>query len=75
MKLSTRVSRLPVSGIRKMFDLAAKYDNVINLGIGEPKFSTPENIIAANDKALRAGFTKYVANAGYMPLRKAIAEK
>lgn len=75
MKLSTRVSRLPVSGIRKMFDLAAKYDNVINLGIGEPKFSTPENIIVANDKALRAGFTKYVANAGHMPLRMAIAEK
>lgn len=75
MRLAERVSRLPASGIRKMFTLAEKYENTINLCIGEPGFSTPEHIIEANDKALKAGFTKYVANAGYMPLRKAIAEK
>ena len=75
MKLSERVGQLPASGIRAMFTLAEKYDSTINLCIGEPGFATPQNIIDAGCRALNSGYTKYVANAGWMPLRKAIAEK
>lgn len=66
---------MPVSGIRKMFALAAEYDNVINLCIGEPDFETPQHIIDAGSYALNHGYTKYVANSGLPILRKAIAEK
>lgn len=75
MRLSRRVGELPASGIRAMFTLAEKYTDTINLGIGEPGFPTPRHIIDACTKALDDGYTKYVANAGFMPLRKAIAER
>lgn len=75
MRLSDRVGKLPASGIRAMFDLADQYEHTINLCIGEPGFDTPQNIIDAGCKALNSGYTKYVANAGIMPLRAAIAKK
>lgn len=75
MRRSIIADSMPVSGIRKMFALAAEYDNVINLCIGEPDFETPQHIIDAGSYALNHGYTKYVANSGLPILRKAIAEK
>lgn len=75
MKISKHVQALPASGIRRMFDLAARYEDVINLCIGEPDFATPQNIIDAGCYALNHGYTKYVANAGLPELREAVAEK
>lgn len=75
MELSKRASTLPASGIRAMFTLAEKYDETINLCIGEPGFTTPQHIIDAGCKAWNDGYTKYVSNPGMMVLRKAIAEK
>ena len=49
--------------------------DVINFGVGEPDFNTPEYIKAAAHKALDANFTRYTANAGIMELRKAICTK
>ena len=40
MKISQRSAELPASGIRKMFELSAKFNDVINLCIGEPDFET-----------------------------------
>ena len=37
-----RVGRLPASGIRRFFDLAAGIPGVISLGVGEPDFVTPD---------------------------------
>ena len=39
--ISQRVNRVPPSGIRKFFDIAATMENVISLGIGEPDFALP----------------------------------
>ena len=39
--------------------LAAKGMDVINLGIGQPDFPTPENIVEAAVKALRDGHHGY----------------
>lgn len=75
MRRSIIADSMPVSGIRKMFALAAEYENVINLCIGEPDFETPQHIIDAGSYALNHGYTKYVANSGLPILRKAIAEK
>lgn len=74
-KLSEVVQHYPASGIRKMFELAAKYDNVISLTVGEPVFDTPDYIKAAAIQALDENRTHYVSNAGILPLRKAIAQK
>ena len=55
MRRSTIADQMPVSGIRKMFALASKYENVINLCIGEPDFETPQHIIDAGAYALNHG--------------------
>ncbi len=48
--------------------------DVIDLSVGEPDFPTPANIKEAGIKAIKDDFTKYTANEGILPLRKAIAK-
>lgn len=71
--LSKIAKKYPASGIRKMFELASKYDDLINLTVGEPNFDTPQNIIDAAKTALDEGYTHYNPNAGIKELREAIA--
>ncbi len=46
---------------------------VINLGIGQPDFKTPENIVEAGIKALRDGHHGYTPPNGLLALREAIS--
>ncbi|HLS56177.1 MAG TPA: pyridoxal phosphate-dependent aminotransferase [Zeimonas sp.] len=46
---------------------------VIHLNIGEPDFTAPEPVVAALERAARAGHTQYTAATGLQPLREAIA--
>ena len=55
-------------------DLAASGRNIINLGIGQPDFSTPPNIIDAAVKALHDGQHGYTPATGIPPLREAVAD-
>jgi aminotransferase len=64
----------PASGIRRMFDLAEQYDDVIKLTLGEPNFDTPANIKEAAKRAIDEGYTHYCPNAGLYELREAIAD-
>ncbi|MFR1722789.1 pyridoxal phosphate-dependent aminotransferase [Emergencia timonensis] len=75
MQMSKSALTMPTSGIRAMTVLAAKYDNVLSFGLGEPDFPTPQNIINAGRNALDEGWTKYVANQGIAPLLSSLAEK
>lgn len=74
-KLSEVVQHYPASGIRKMFELAAQYEDVISLTVGEPVFDTPAFIKDAAKQAMDQNKTHYVGNSGIQPLRSAIAEK
>jgi len=49
-------------------------NDVINLGIGQPDFPTPENIVQAGIKALIDGHHGYTSNNGILELREAVAE-
>lgn len=49
--------------------------DVVNFGVGEPDFDTPENIKEAAIKALRDGFTKYTPVGGIDSLKDAVIEK
>ena len=53
--------------------LIAQGRDVINLGIGQPDFRTPEHIVEAAIKALRDGHHGYTAANGIVPLREAVA--
>ena len=71
--LSSRVSGLKPSGIRKFFDIAATMKEVISLGIGEPDFNTPRPILEAGIASLQRNETHYTSNAGTLELRKALS--
>lgn len=58
-----------------MFELAAQYEDVISLTVGEPVFDTPAFIKDAAKQAMDQNKTHYVGNSGIQPLRSAIAEK
>jgi aspartate aminotransferase len=53
--------------------LAASGRDIINLGIGQPDFRTPEHIVEAAVKALRDGHHGYTPAVGIPPLREAVA--
>ncbi|SDD03105.1 aminotransferase [Terribacillus halophilus] len=72
--IAEHVEALKPSGIRRFFDLASTMDNVISLGVGEPDFVTPWNVIEASYHSLEQGYTAYTANAGLMELRELIAD-
>lgn len=54
-------------------NLAAQGRDIINLGIGQPDFRTPEHIVEGAIKALRDGHHGYTAATGILPLREAVA--
>ncbi|HVY21329.1 MAG TPA: pyridoxal phosphate-dependent aminotransferase [Bauldia sp.] len=54
-------------------ELAAEGRDIINLGIGQPDFRTPEHIVEAAVKALRDGQHGYTPALGIKPLREAVA--
>jgi len=49
--------------------------DIVNFGVGEPDFDTPDNIKEAAIKAIKEGFTKYTAVGGIDALKDAIIEK
>ncbi len=53
--------------------LAAEGRSIINLGIGQPDFATPDNIVKAGERALAEGKHGYTPGAGIPELRDAVA--
>jgi aspartate aminotransferase len=53
--------------------LAAQGRDIVNLGIGQPDFHTPDHIVEAAVKALRDGHHGYTPAGGILPLREAVA--
>jgi aspartate/methionine/tyrosine aminotransferase len=53
--------------------LAAQGRDIISLGIGQPDFRTPDNIVEAAIKALKDGHHGYTPAVGILPLREAVA--
>jgi len=64
LTLSARAKEMMASGI-----------DVVNFGVGEPDFNTPEYIKKSAHAALEANFTRYTANSGIIELRQAICDK
>src|ERR1700693_1116500 len=53
--------------------LAGQGRDIVNLGIGQPDFSTPPHIVEAAIKALRDGHHGHTPAVGIAPLREAVA--
>ena len=54
-------------------ELQRQGKDIINLGIGQPDFQTPEHIVEAAIRALRDGHHGYTPATGILPLREAVA--
>ena len=74
MKELSQHTKLPQSGIRRMFDLAKGHPGVVSFVLGEPDFVTPRHIIESAKAKLDEGRTHYTDNAGILPLREAVSE-
>jgi aspartate/methionine/tyrosine aminotransferase len=66
--LADRLSQFDSSGIRKVFDLAAKMQNPINLSIGQPDFDVPETARKAMIEAVSNRKNGYSQTQGIAPL-------
>lgn len=71
--LVSNVKNMPPSGIRKYFDMVNEMENVISLGIGEPDFVTPWNVVESGIYSLEKGRTHYSSNSGFIELREEIS--
>lgn len=66
--IADRMHLIDASGIRKVFDLAAKMKDPINLSIGQPHFDTPEPIKQGLIQAVNSGKNAYSPSQGIAPL-------
>ena len=64
-----------LSVLTRSVELAAQGRDIINLGVGQPDFKTPEHIVEAAVKALRDGHHGYTPVTGILPLREAVARR
>src|SRR5665213_2987755 len=70
--ISRRALGVDASGIRKVFDLAAKMKDPINLSIGLPDFDVPEPLKEIAIEAIRRGDNRYTQTQGIAPLSERI---
>jgi len=72
--INERAKVLHQGMIRAFFDKAKGYENIINMGIGEPDGGTPKPIIEASYRAMLDGKTHYTANAGDIEVRRQVSK-
>ena len=68
--ISQRTEAFDSSGIRRVFDLAAKLSDPINLSIGQPDFDVPSEVKRAAIEAIETGKNAYSPTQGIAPLRE-----
>ena len=76
--VSKRLQEIPASGTIAISNLVSQMKSegidIVSFSMGEPDFTTPENIIDACCDSLHRGFTHYTPSMGIPELRKAIAD-
>ena len=78
MQVSKRIFNLETetafSVLAKANKLQSEGKDIINLGIGQPDFPTPKNILEAAIKAIRDGMHGYTPSNGIIELREAVSK-
>ena len=74
-QLAPHMDSVPGSGIRRIFEVAVRLDDVVMLAIGEPDRDVEPHVSDAAKRSWDDGETHYGPNAGLADLRLAIAAK
>ena len=78
MQVSKRIFNLETETaftvLAKANKLQSEGKDIINLGIGQPDFPTPKNILEAAVKAIRDGMHGYTPSNGIIELREAVSK-
>jgi len=78
MQVSKRLFNLETESAFAILAKAKKLElegkDIINLGIGQPDFLTPKNILEAAKKAITDGHHGYTPSNGILPLREAVSK-
>jgi aspartate aminotransferase/aminotransferase len=69
------MSRITISGIRRIFELAKSLNDPIDLSIGQPHFDVPEPIKKAAKEAIDRGANGYTLTQGIPALRERLGEQ
>jgi aspartate aminotransferase/aminotransferase len=70
--IAERTRLIELSGIRRVFDLAARLKDPVNLSIGQPDFDVPAPVKAAAHAAIDRGANRYTVTQGIPELRSKI---
>lgn len=74
-RISATAQAVPASGIRRIFELAADLEDVIQLSVGEPELPVAPHILEAGARAWQQDLTNYTPNSGILALRSALVDK
>lgn len=72
--LSNMAASIKPSLTRQLFNMAKKYDDVIDFTLGDPDVQPHPNIKEAGCRAIMEGKTRYSQNAGLLELRQVISD-
>ncbi len=72
--ISGRYQKSEKTAMGEVFDFLKKYDDIINLSIGDPDIITDSSVIERMAEDAKAGHTKYTDYRGYPELRDEIAK-
>jgi len=73
--IADRTSAFDSSGIRRVFDLAAKMTDPVNLSIGQPDFDVPESVREACIEAINSNRNGYSVTQGVPALREKLQQQ
>lgn len=72
--ISDRARAVDASGIRRVFDLAAKLKDPINFSIGQPDFDVPDVVKQAAISAIEKGINRYTVTQGTRELNQRVTD-
>ena len=75
MKISKKAQSIEPSLSRQLFNMASKYDDVVDLTLGDPDIPPLCGIRDAACSAIQEGRTRYSANAGLKEFREVVSER
>lgn len=72
--IAERLKKIKPSGVRRIFDMAKRIKDPIDLSLGEPDFDIPEGIKREAIHWIESGFNKYTLTQGIPELRQKVDE-